>query len=286
MSAQRPGSGRRPVIAVGLALIAILGVTAALSAWAAPTVVPVALAVFDMDQSAGPDRGVNLTEVAGHPQVMRGRTVTISGRVLEPPEARVFTVGNDAPFVGDRVPVVHPTDLSAVIPTGARIGEGDVVRVTGEVLLRDDAEAELDIALPGGGEGVLVAEAIAVNPEVSTGPGDKELPFWSDGYDLGLTAYDIAVHTDDYLGMTVTVSGEVEQLLGDRVFAFSDFLILAAAREPQPEVFVEATAYVTGEVRRFDRASVEAELGIDLGDALTGREGAPTIVARTVEVVV
>jgi hypothetical protein len=76
------------------------------------------------------------------------------------------------------------------------------------------------------------------------------------------------------------VSGEVEeQLLVPHTFLLGDDALLAVSKTPRPELFVEVTAYVTGEVRLFNLQEVERELGIDLDDeAPRNYEGQPVIV--------
>ena len=288
------GSLRRAALAA-LAVEVVL--TAVLTYAIFPSLWAVRIAVFDIDQSAGADRGINLTEVANHPEAMWGRTVTISAEVDRRFGDRALVLGNDRPFVGDKVLIVAPVDFAALtVPTATdAIDDGDVLRVTGVVRPFDPPALAADLRFQPGdplfaayeGKSVLVAERLEPDPPAALGPGDKEFPHSSDGYDIGITAYDLTERPDDYLGMVVTVSGEIEEgLLTPHAFLLDDDALLIVSAEPQPEVFNEATAYVTGVVRRFDLATIEAELGLDLDDGrFAPYQGDPVVVARIVEVV-
>ncbi|HEV2106865.1 MAG TPA: hypothetical protein VGR16_01235 [Thermomicrobiales bacterium] len=278
---------------LGLAALALGGeclLITLLSLWLFPAIWSVSRAVVDIDQSAGPDRGVNLTEVANNPSVMWGRTVTISARVQEVHSPRLMTIGNDAFFVGDTVLVAAP----AGSPPWLEAMEDDtVIRVTG-VVRKAEPETWIDLgietaAVPSDyqGKAVLVAESVELNPPSEIRPGDKEFASDTDGYDIGITAYDLTHNGDAYLGQTVVVSGEVEdRFLTLHAFLLGDDRFLVISKEPQPELFVEATAYVTGQVRRFHLKEIEAELGVDLDDQLLAEfEGDVFLLARTVELV-
>lgn len=247
-------------------------------------------AVVDIDQSAGSDRGVNLTEVVNHPSAMWGRTVTISAGVENVLESRLAMIGNDALFTGDHL-------LIAARP-GTTLFRDDTdaptsVRVTGVARRAESATwSELDINVENvpadyGADSVLIAETVDPNPAEELGPGDKEFALASDGFDIGTTVYDLTHDGDNYLGQTVVVSGEVEEhLLTPHLFRIGDEGLLVISGVARPELFVEATAYVTGEVRRLQSAELERELGVDLDDDLLAPyENKVVVVADEVELV-
>lgn len=250
----------------------------------------VSRAVIDIDQSAGPDRGVNLTEVANHPSAMWNRTVTISAKVAEVVDTRLILIGSDARFTGDHLLVA--TRPGATLPRDV-MDLPRAVRVTGVVRRADDATwQELGIDAAGippdyESQAVLVAESVEPDPPAELGPGDKEFASATDGYDIGITAYDLTHDGDDYLGQRVVVSGEVEEhLLTPHLFLLGDEALLVVSGVPRPELFVEATAYVTGDVRRFRLEDLESELGIDLDDArVAPYEGRIFVLAQDVELV-
>ncbi|MDP9369036.1 MAG: hypothetical protein M3Q03_12280 [Chloroflexota bacterium] len=296
---QQISSGSRfSVRSIALAGIAVeMVVLIALTLWLYPNIWAVANAVFDSDQSAGPDVGVNLTEVANHPEVMEGETVTISAEVDDLLGPRAMIIGNDTWLVGDEVLVIAAADLGTLVapPNQTSISKGDVVQVTGVVRLLDRSAplAELGDRLDAAvlddydGTSVLVAKAIAPNSPQGRGVGDKEFDIGSSGYEIGITVYDVTHRTDEYLGTVVTVSGEVEEhLLTPHAFLLDDDALLVVSATPHPELFVEATAYVTGEVRRFELKAIEAEIGVDLDDErLAPFEGEPVVVAQSVGLV-
>lgn len=268
-----------------------------LSWWLFPSVWSVSYAMFDLDQSSGPDRGVNLSEVANHPSVMFGETVTISGTVMRRIDERAMILGSETGFRSAEVLVIGEQPLGSLMSSsGNQAVETDrVVRVTGTVLpfgpesAAEAAGANGDARIAGDyrGKSMVVADTLELDPPSEIGPGDKEFFSGSDGYDVGLTVYDIARHSKDYLGDEVTVSGEVEEgLLTSRVFLLGDEQLLVISPEPRSELFVEATAYVVGEVRLFDPAAVEADFGIRLEQEQTEKHrGEPVVIARTVEMV-
>lgn len=272
-----------------ISLAGLMALTAVMTVWLWPGVRATALALADMDQSADPDVGVNLTEVARHPEAMWGRTVTISGlihRVLGP---RTLLLGSDAPVVGDLVLVLGEDDLAAIVTSGGVITEGEVAQVTGRIRpLADSTLGGLPAESDGyAGQAVLVAEAVNLDVPDAGVAGDKEFSAGSDGLEQGVTYSDVVDDPDQYLGQTVRISAEVEEgPLTPHVFLLGDQDLLAISPEPRREVFVEATAYVTGEVRRFGLEELEQELGIDLNDArLRPHEGDPVIVVHAVKLV-
>ena len=118
--------------------------------------------------------------------------------------------------------------------------------------------------------------------------GDKPAP----GADV--TAGKIIENPGDYVGKTVTVSGDVENVYGPRAFAMDsgvqagELLVLGA--EPFPQVaeggsrafVVSDNAKVTGTVALLVTAEVEREIGWDLDRQLEVEyEGKPVLIAKT-----
>lgn len=199
---------------VGIAADAVLLV--GLAWWLFPSIWAVGVAVVDIDQSAGPDIGVVLSEVANNPKVMWGRTVTISAEVDEIYGPNAMLIGNDALFVGDKVLIVGATPLDGLVtdPPGGPIRDDDVVRVTGVVERFDVAALEtrlgVDLAVPPDGydgTSVLVATSVELDPPEHAGSGDKEFPTGSSGYEIGVTVNDIVARPDDHAGDIVVRGG-------------------------------------------------------------------------------
>jgi hypothetical protein len=278
-----------PLAALVLELIAFV----LLTLWLFPSAWDVTNAVFDEDQSAGPELGVTFSEVADHPQPMWGHTVIVSARVKEIVNGRVMLLGNDKPVVGDTVLVVSARHLAALCASSPGVGlsDGDVVQVTGEVRRFDAAALEADLGIEldeiagYGEEAVLVASAIELNPPVGGGAGDPEFG-GSAGPEVGVTIEDIHDHPERYYGRRVAISGEVEHVFGPHAAWVRDKGVVVVRREADVVWFDEVSAFVTGEVRRFDPAALEAELGIDLGgEELLKYAGGPVVVADSIEVI-
>ncbi len=97
-----------------------------------------------------------------------------------------------------------------------------------------------------------------------------------------------------YIGKTVTVSGDVEEVHGPRAFSMDSGTglgeLLVLGREPFPNVpsdgnrayLVDDTVKVTGTVRMLVTANVEREIGWDLDRQLVVTyEGKPVLIAQT-----
>ena len=249
------------------------------------------LGLADDAQSAGADSGVNLSEVADNPDAMFGQTVTVSGGILEIIGPNAVVIGSDTLLVGEQVLVVSSQDLQEMIEQSDKELADSALQVTGEVrqlsipTIEQDLNIELDEDALSDFETVFVAESVEVNPP-GLGPGDTERQGPSAGFEVDTSISDIVDSTEEYLGQTVTLSGEVEQIISPHAFRFGDAMLLAVTAEPRNDLFVEPTAYVTGTIREFKLADIERDLNIDLDDQqFTNAEGAPVIVVEALELV-
>jgi hypothetical protein len=291
-SRQRTPAGSRQFWTTG-AIIADVALLCFALVWQMPNVTSLLIAVFDIDQSAGPDVGVNLREVAAHTSVMVGRTVTVSAEIDDILSPHVMTIGNDNPFFGNEVVIVsgQPWDTLAGVP----LDEDDVVQVTGEVRLFDTSELERELGIELDStaasayhrQPMLLVKSLTLDPPIAIGPGDKEFPSGSSAWDIGVTIPELRANPNQHLEETVMVSDEIEEgLLTSHAFLLGDTKLLVISPTPLDSVFTEATAYVTGTVRRFALAQIEAELGLDLPDEqFAPFEGNLVIIADSVEVV-
>ncbi|MCG3115450.1 MAG: hypothetical protein LLH30_07185 [Candidatus Manganitrophus sp. SA1] len=104
---------------------------------------------------------------------------------------------------------------------------------------------------------------------------------------------------DQYIGKTVTVRGEVEDVYGNRSFTVDeegilgkDLLVISdkplpprvGGPEETPLVLKDDTVEVTGTVRRFVATEIEREMGIDLEPQIEVEieENRPVIVAKSI----
>lgn len=108
----------------------------------------------------------------------------------------------------------------------------------------------------------------------------------------------VADHPSAYLGKTVTVSGHVGNVLGEKAFILEargpyEAQLLVVGADPFSEAPNKAVAFprgqarfveATGEVRRFDRAAFERATGTLL-DAAAVREwtGRPALLAKSLK---
>lgn len=238
------------------------------------------LGISDDAESAGPDRGIVLSEVSQNPDAMWDRQVVISARVERLFSPHAMIVGNDEAFVGDEVLVVSETSLQEL--AGDELVEGATIGVRGVVTRADQAALEQRVGAEIGdatasydGEAVLVIDRVVLEPdqtELLELPGDTEAKKLSAGFEVDATITEILDNTEEHLGEKVTVSGEVERVYDQHAFLVGDDKVLVIRATTEPEVFVEPTAYVSGTVRRLDRPELEEELGITLPGDLGGRD--------------
>lgn len=104
---------------------------------------------------------------------------------------------------------------------------------------------------------------------------------------------------EKYIGKTVTVRGEVEEVYGNRSFTVDeegilgkDLLVISnkplpprvTGPEETPLVLKDDTVKVTGTVRRFVATEIERELGLDLEPQIEVEieENRPVIIAKSV----
>lgn len=112
----------------------------------------------------------------------------------------------------------------------------------------------------------------------------------------GVTAAQVINNPSAYVGKTVTVSGDVEEIHSPRAFNIDSGVsvgeLLVLGREPFPQVpdsgtrgyVINDTATVTGTVRMLVTAEVERELGWDLTPELEAEFNAkPVLVAQTTD---
>ncbi len=105
----------------------------------------------------------------------------------------------------------------------------------------------------------------------------------------GVKVAAVTENPSDYVGRTVTVRGEVENMLGSRAFIMEDkgpgseMLVVAAAPDamPRAKALEDSDAVqVVGEVRPFDPGKMPGEVGFAATDErLTAVRGKPVLYA-------
>lgn len=106
---------------------------------------------------------------------------------------------------------------------------------------------------------------------------------------------EVAGAPDAYVGQTVTVSGEVGEILSPNMFQIDndevldigdEVLVVHTGEEAATQLVEETEVLVTGVVHRFTVAEIENDLGIDLGldeDVEVEYEDRPAIVATGID---
>ncbi|MEJ7862077.1 MAG: hypothetical protein WKF90_10630 [Pyrinomonadaceae bacterium] len=111
----------------------------------------------------------------------------------------------------------------------------------------------------------------------------------------GITARQVIENPSAYVGKTVTVSGDVEEIWNPRAFNMDSGLsvgeLLVVGREPFPQVgdannrayLISDIATVTGVVRMLVTADVEREIGWDLDPQIEAKFNAkPVLIAQSI----
>lgn len=140
--------------------------------------------------------------------------------------------------------------------------------------------------------GLIIAAIVAW--AAFTGDGDGE------GLNVGVTASDIHSNPEEYYGVSVMVSGEVNEVIGPNAFTIGgegflggdELLIITADGVPLPEgldrdadeaLAEDDIVQVTGTVSEFVLTDIEEDAGIDLEEVVFEEfDRQPTLVAETV----
>ncbi len=250
--------------------------------------------LFNNNDSAGLDQGATISEIVQAPNNYTGKTVTVSGAVNDVLGARAFTLGGDELYGDAQLLVVSRNMVQA--PEGRSAEEAlasrDVVQVTGPVRLFNlaDVEKELGADLddaafaPYAGRPAVIAQSVDLTPYMGQAASNE-------GF-ADITLDEITQDLAAYAGQRVVVSGGINVVLNNRAFTIADNTLLdtnevlvinATDKDLARAVVAEEPVIVMGNVRLFNLAEVEQEVGYDLQDDLFADfEGKPMIVARNV----
>jgi hypothetical protein len=247
-------------VAWAIAAVVILG----LLAWAL-------WATFADDDSAGPEAGVTLQQVASDPAELAGSQVVVSGQIadvlteedvigadLTGPSAFILGEDGEVLVVGVDMPEM------AALAGNEEIAEGDVVQVSGTVHAFDAAAfeeelgAELDEGLyePFAGRPAITATDVDLVPVTAAAAGE----------DVRVTLEALRDDPQAFLGQQVQVGdATVEQVLSPRVVALSDDLVAILPAGQAGQVDPGATVQLDGTVVETSTARLANELNLDAG---------------------
>jgi len=221
---------------------------------------------------------ITVTDIADAPDAYIGETATVLGEVSAILGPQIFRMNEGNLLdIGDEILVVTTTG-----PIPPELVEDARILVTGTVsrFVQTDIESDLgidlglddDIEIEYESRPTIIADSIVVIPTLS----------------------DIADNPTAYIGRTVTVSGEVSEILNPVVFRINednlldigDELLVVHTGEPALVGLTnDAEILVTGTVRNFVVAEIEDDLGIALdldADLEIEYENRVAIVADTI----
>jgi hypothetical protein len=231
---------------------------------------PVLLATYTKPQATSAQEGTTIEEVEEETNQYIGKTVTVSGEIKRQVSPKAFIIQDNDFLGGEDVLVVSATEAPIIEDTLARV-TGTVRELTIAEVEREygfDLEPELEVELRD--KPMIVATATALTPRLNT-IADKPAPF---------------------LGRIVTVTGEVERVIGPNSFTLDeedllkeeDLLVVSAT--PPGDIEEGSRVQVTGIVGRF--TSTELEREFNLGPAREYEvyvQNRPGIVAQRTRVV-
>lgn len=209
-----------------------------------------------------PSLGETIDFILDDPEAYIGATVNLFGRVADDYAPAGFTLeGTDSFFGGEDLMVIGADDVLTPLP----LEEETIVNVRGTVYYfdpiaieeeegfeideEDDAFADLDE-----GDPVVVADSVT---ELATDPGE--------------TVEDIIENSDDFVGLSVAVAGNINEVLTDQAFTFEgtdgflgvggDDLLVIGAQGALPEEALndDVIVFVTGTVYYYDPVEIEEE---------------------------
>lgn len=222
-------------------------------------------------EAATPDAATTVADVAQEPNAaLIGRTVTVNGEIERVLGPRAFILeGKGWLFNDPEVLVVSATGAplvadTPVVVTGT-LGKLVVAEIEREYGFDLDQEYEVEFR----DRPVVVATAVALRP----------------------TLDDITEKTNAFLGRTVTVTGEVDDVLSPRAFTIDDNdllgeedLLVVNATTPVVPITEDSRVQVTGPVRRFIKAEIDKEFEWGPGQEFEVEyENKPAIIARAVQ---
>lgn len=227
----------------------------------------------DDDESAGPEAGITLEQVADDADALEGTRVVVSGQIddiLNDEDAIAagtagatgFTLGEE----GEVLIVGVDVATMAVLAENEEIAEGDVVQVGGVVHTFDEAafEEDLGVDLDGGlfnpfdERPAIAATAINLVPVITTR-----------GENVRLTLDTIDDDPREYLGQRVQVrDAEVDEVLSPRVVALTDDVVAILPENLAGQVSDGDTVQLDGTVVETSSARLLNELRLDTADDL------------------
>lgn len=220
-------------------------------------------------------RGTTLAQISDQRGKFVGDEVTVSGRIDEVVNQRLFVVSRTgAPWT--RVAVLADKPLRA-LRSSEPPSDGQAVEVTGVLDAVDIRELRRDGGYFGAyAERVLADRALIRASDVTISPGAP-----SDDVASRTTPADVLRSPGRHLGELTTIEGRADRAFGGHAFTIDGLLVvsrLESTRSVQAGDFVE----VTGPVRRFDRVRFEGGTGVELPESLSRFAGEPALHADIV----
>ena len=275
-----------------------------------PAIVAQSIRVVERAATTG-QAAATVDAITDNPSAWIGKTVMVDGSVGDVLGQRAFTI-NDNDLIGDDEMLVVGAKPLRTLPgrqtQDVPLVADDIILVRGPVRLFDLAAAEKEVGADlddnlfrdWAGKPAIIARSVRVlQPANDVTPGLP--PIGLPPIAQNATAIDdIVGNPPAYIGKTVTVTGDVDHVLGPRSMiigndqVLTDEQVLVVGARPLADLVgqqlttplaADMAVQVRGPVRAFDLAAVEKEIGADLQDDLfRDWAGKPAVIAQTVNV--
>lgn len=194
------------------------------------------------------DENVTTGEVSENAEELMGQTVTIRSNAIDQIEPTTFVVADQEFFGGENIVVINATGTPFALPNE----EDTEVQITGEVteFVIADIESAYNLGLNPDlyveytDRPAIIAQSLALAPE----PGE------------------IAADPSQYYGQTLAVTGEIETVYGENIFALDEEelfggqdLLVVVTNPTEAAIENGETVAATGELRSFVVADLERD---------------------------
>lgn len=241
-----------------------------------------------------------LDEILDDPEAYLGQTVAVEGRVNVVKGNGTFTIASNTLVDANEVLVVGAANEQF----DQAVQAGNTLRVTGTVRRLTVAEIERELSLDLDPEveaefsNKPVIVATLIDPMGEAAPTDAtampEATATSNMGDDQITVADLVANQDQYIGKTVTITEEIDQVISPTLFSVdedaplqggidNDLLVIGGQNDQQ--LGRDQLVTIVGTVQQFDQAAIEQAAGSQLdANFVQDWTGRIVIMADSIEV--
>lgn len=243
--------------------------------------------------------GATLDEIVADPEAFYDQMVTVEGQVNVVQGDTSFTIADNTLTDASEVLVINPKPqlIEGTLDAQQTVRVSGMVRNFAIADINSDLDLDLDEQTYRDYDNTPVIVASTI--DLIAGGADEPAAGTDEPAAGALTVAEIAAQPDAFVGQTVTVRGQIEELVGTTAFSMDenaaaaagiDNDLLVVGGQPGTVQLSEAneseSVEVMGIVRRFDLSAIEQEVGYALDEQLVSSYvGRPVIVAQSVTLI-